>query len=67
MLVSLSQVGSPVGGYKTKQFARLQDDPQIYHGAPVGLQIVGRGLQEERILSIAGIVLDALKGRCSVV
>ncbi|CAG7965718.1 unnamed protein product [Penicillium salamii] len=28
-------------------------DPETYHGAPVGVQIVGRRLSEERILAIA--------------
>ncbi|KAF4632340.1 hypothetical protein G7Y89_g5786 [Cudoniella acicularis] len=35
-------------------------DPGRYDGAPVGVQIVGRGLQEEWILSIAELVYDAL-------
>lgn len=29
------------------------DDPQIYHGAPVGLQLVGRRFQEEKMLALA--------------
>jgi amidase len=29
------------------------DDPQIYDGAHVSLQLVGRRLQEEKILAIA--------------
>jgi hypothetical protein len=36
------------------------DDPEIYDTAPVGLQIVGRTLDEERILSVAQIAYDAL-------
>lgn len=29
------------------------DDAELYHGAHVGLQIVGRRLQEEKMLAIA--------------
>jgi amidase len=29
------------------------DDPEIFHGVPIGLQIVGRRLEEERILAIS--------------
>jgi amidase len=29
------------------------DDPEIYEGAHVGVQIVGRRLQEEKLLAIA--------------
>jgi amidase len=36
------------------------DDPEIYDGAHVGLQIVGRRFQEEKILAIAEILGDAL-------
>ena len=36
------------------------DDPEVYDTAPVGLQIVGRTLDEERVLSIAQIAYDAL-------
>jgi amidase len=32
------------------------DDPVIYDGAHVGLQIVGRRLKEEKILAIAEYV-----------
>ena len=32
------------------------DDPEIYDGAHVSLQIVGRRLQEEKILAIAEYV-----------
>ncbi|KAK6219342.1 hypothetical protein LQW54_002330 [Pestalotiopsis sp. IQ-011] len=35
-------------------------DPEIYHGGPVGLQLVGRKFEEEKILSIAKIVLAAM-------
>jgi amidase len=32
------------------------DDPQVYEGAHVSLQLVGRRLQEEKILAIAEYV-----------
>lgn len=31
----------------------LIDDPSAYHGAPVAVQIIGRRLTEERVMSIA--------------
>lgn len=36
------------------------DDPEIYHGAHVSLQLVGRRLQEERMLAIADYVRKVL-------
>ena len=39
-----------------------QDDPETYDGAPVGLQIVARQHEEEKVLAIAKIVDSALKG-----
>lgn len=33
--------------------SRSIDDPEIYHGAPVGVQLVGRRLQEEKLLVLA--------------
>lgn len=39
------------------------DDPDIYDGAPVGLQIVGRKHEEEKILAITKIVDACLKTR----
>ncbi|KAI1826554.1 amidase signature domain-containing protein [Xylaria intraflava] len=43
-------------------------DPEIYHGGPVGLQIVGRKFEEEKVLAIAKIVVAAMetaKGKAS--
>ena len=34
----------------------MTDDPDIYHGAHVSLQIVGRRLQEEKMLAVAEYV-----------
>ena len=36
------------------------DDPDIYDGAPVGVQLVARKFEEEKILAIAKIVCAAL-------
>ena len=36
------------------------DDPEIYDGAHVAVQIVGRRLQEEKVLAIAEHVASAL-------
>lgn len=36
------------------------DDPDIYDGAPVGLQIMGRKFEEEKVLAIAKVVYTAL-------
>ena len=38
-----------------------QDDPETYDGAPVGLQIVARKHEEEKVWAIAKIVDCALK------
>lgn len=29
------------------------DDADTYHGAPVGVQLIGRRLQEEKVLTLA--------------
>jgi amidase len=39
----------------------MVDDPEIYDGGPVGLQIVARKFEEEKILAIAKIVCAALE------
>ncbi|KAK3371231.1 amidase signature domain-containing protein [Lasiosphaeria ovina] len=36
-------------------------DPEIYDGAPVGVQLVARKFEEEKILAIAGVVTAALR------
>ena len=36
-------------------------DPEIYDGAYVGVQLVGRRLQEEKMLAIADVAAEALK------
>lgn len=37
-------------------------DPEIYDGAHVAVQIVGRRLQEEKVLALAQLVGEALRG-----
>lgn len=36
------------------------DDPEISDGAPVGIQVVGRRLQEEKVLAIAEVIGNAV-------
>lgn len=36
------------------------DDPEIYDGAHVGVQLVGRRFQEEKILAITEVLGEAL-------
>ena len=38
-------------------------DPGFYHGAPVSLQLVGKRLEEEKVLEMVEIVADALKNQ----
>ncbi|KAI9367607.1 amidase signature domain-containing protein [Aspergillus egyptiacus] len=35
-------------------------DPETYHGAPAAVQLIGRRLDEERLLSLAQLVVQAL-------
>ncbi|KAF2398728.1 putative general amidase GmdA [Trichodelitschia bisporula] len=37
-------------------------DPEIFDGAPIALQLVGQRLQEEKMLAIADVVVEVLKG-----
>ncbi len=36
-------------------------DPDFYHGAPVALQIVGRRLEEEKVLEMCEVIDSCLK------
>lgn len=38
------------------------DDPEIYDGAHVAVQLVGRRFQEEKVMALAGYVGEALAG-----
>ena len=37
------------------------DEPETYHGGPVGVQIVGRKYEEEKIWAVAKIVMRILE------
>lgn len=39
------------------------DDPELFHGSPVGLQVMCRRLEEETALGLAGIVTRACQSR----
>lgn len=39
---------------------RVIDDPEKYHGAPAAIQLLGRRLEEDQLLSIAKLLADAL-------
>ncbi len=39
----------------------MQDDPEVYHGAPAAVQILGGRLEEEKVLAIGQVVVDALE------
>jgi Asp-tRNA(Asn)/Glu-tRNA(Gln) amidotransferase A subunit family amidase len=38
----------------------LTDDPVTFHGTPVGLQVMCRRLEEEKVLGLLGIISNAL-------
>ena len=38
----------------------LVDDPHVFHGAPVAVQLMGRRLEEEKVLAIAEEVSQCL-------
>ena len=40
---------------------RSPDDPEIYHGGPVGVQIVGRKFEEEKVLALGKIIYAAVQ------
>ena len=43
----------------------MSDDAETYDGAPASIQILGRRFDEEKLLSIAQLVVDALEKRYS--
>ena len=38
----------------------LTDDPALFHGLPVGLQLVGRTLEEEGVIAMTELVVAAI-------
>lgn len=61
-----SSTGSPVSNHRLDlcpaQSDLFIDDPAVYHGAPVGVQVVARKFEEEKALAIARIVHTVLQG-----
>lgn len=41
-------------------------DPIFYHGAPVSLQLIGRRLEEEKVLEMVEVVSQSLSNRSSL-
>ena len=39
----------------------LLDDKEVFHGSPIGLQIMCRRLQEEKAIALGEIIVSALK------
>lgn len=37
------------------------DDPELFHGLPVGLQLIGRTLEEEGVIAMTEVVVKAVK------
>ena len=40
-------------------------DAELYHGTPVGVQILGRRYQDEKMMTLAGYIADELAKRAS--
>jgi amidase len=38
-------------------------DPEFYDGTPVTLQLVGRRLEDEKVLEMTGIIAEALEAQ----
>lgn len=45
----------------TDEYFCLSDDPQIYDGAHVSVQVVARRLEEEKVLALTEILASALR------
>lgn len=43
------------------EYSPFADNPDIQHGTPVGIQIVGRKFNEEKLIEIAELFEEALK------
>lgn len=42
------------------QFVQSDYDPNFWHGAPVGLQVLGQRLEEEKVLEMTEIISNAI-------
>lgn len=40
----------------------LTDDPELWHNAPISLQLVGKQFEDERLLAVAAAVDEAVNG-----
>ena len=38
----------------------MADDPELFHGLPVGLQLIGRTQEEEGVIAMTEVVVEAL-------
>nr|POF04478.1 acetamidase [Quercus suber] len=58
-------IDTPIEGFKgvdeIDDFTQASYDPEIYHGAHVGVQLVGRRLQEEKMIALAKYVAVGLQ------
>jgi amidase len=41
------------------------DDPEVFDGAPASVMVVGRRFEEEKVLAIAQVIVDALAAQRS--
>lgn len=41
----------------------LVDDPKVFDGAPIGLQIVGKHLRDEEMLAAARVIEESIRTR----
>ncbi len=55
-----------IAQYGSNTDAEVLADAEAYHGAPASVQLIGRRLDEERLLSMAQLVVEALKKHQSV-
>lgn len=42
------------------QFVQSDYDPEFWHGAPVGLQVIGQRLEEEKVLELTQLIANAI-------
>lgn len=38
------------------------DDPDLWHGAPISVQLVGRQMDDERLLAVSAVVDEVVNG-----
>ena len=41
------------------------DEPETYRDAPLALQLVGRGYEDEKVLEALGVIMQAAKLPCA--